>query len=124
MGFSANDKRAWTKRIFRKAVENSCSFKEQIEADLDAAVDAVSGGQIASVSGNGLATTFASSGLSPKDAVELLDALDDLYEEAKDDLINATPPVASPTDTQIRDEMLALLPRARRSTADFRYIRD
>ena len=122
MGFSTNDKRAWTKRIFRKCVENSISFKEQIEADLDAAVDSVATGQIASVSGNGLATSFASSGLSPVDASQLLNDLDDLYDEARADLVADGD--SSPTDMEIRDEMLALLIPRRRQTADFSEMRN
>lgn len=121
MGFSTNDKRAWTKRIFRKSVSNSVSFKTQLETDLDAAVDSIAGGQIASVSGNGLSTTFASSGMSPVDAQQLLNVLDDLYVEAKADLV--TQGTASPTDTQIRDEMLRLLYGRKRQTADFSNIR-
>lgn len=128
MAFTTADKKAWIKRIYRKSVENGVPFKDQIETDLDTAVDAVAGGEIQSVSGNGLATTFAVSGgaingISPTDAKRLLNSVDDLYDAAVSDLASRSTPISSPTDEQIRAAMLTLCVPKYSMTADFTSLR-
>lgn len=129
MGFSTADKQAWIKRIYRKSAENAVTLKVQIETDLDAAVDSVATGEIASISGNGMATTFAMSGMKPNDAVQLLNSIDNLYVAARSTLVAAGD--ATPTDAEIRDEMLSTAhlsptdPEKRtRASADFTHLRD
>lgn len=126
--FTTADKKAWIKRIYRKSVNEGVSFKDQIETDLDAAVDAMAGGEIQSVSGNGLSTTFASqgggiSGFSPTDAKRLLNVIDDLYISAVADLAAQATAVSSPSDEQILATMLTLCVPIRRVTADFTDLR-
>lgn len=111
MAFSNQRKRNWIRRIFDKAIEEHVSFSDQIKAERNAAVDANIGGDIASVSGNGLSSTFAASGMSPGDAEELIGAIEDLYAAAISDLAGQTPAVSEPTDTQILETMLLLTPR-------------
>lgn len=123
MAFSTLDRRSWIKRIYRKAVANTVSFKTQIETDLDAAVDGLAGGEILSISGNGLSTTFAHLNFSPRDAEQLLNSIDDLYTAAVADLASRATPVNSPTDAQILAAMLLLCVPVRRLMGDFTALR-
>lgn len=111
MAFNNQRKRNWIRRLFDKSVEEHVSFADQIAAERNAAVDANISGEFASVSGNGVSSTFAQAGMSPGDAEELIGSIEDLYTKAVTDLANQSTPVESPTDTQIRDTMLLLIGR-------------
>jgi hypothetical protein len=111
VGATNQRKRNWIRRIFDKSVEGSVSFEDQIKAERNAAVDGNIGGDLASVSGNGISSTFAASGMSPGDAEDLIGQIEDLYTKAVADLAAQDPAVDEPTDVQIRDTMLLLTPK-------------
>lgn len=117
------DKQAWLKRILRKSVTNGIALKTQLGTDLDAAVDGVATGEIQAIAGNGLSTTFAGSSTSfkPTEVVRLLNELDNRYDAAKAALIARG--TASPTDSEIFDEIMLLLVPIRRMMSDFTDIR-
>lgn len=112
------------KRILRKAADNGISFKAQIEMDLDAAVDGIATGEIQSMSGNGLSTTFSSSGLTPTEAQDLLNEIDDRYTTAKADLESRSVDLGGANaDSLIQAEMLAMMTPVRRMFGDFQSLR-
>lgn len=111
MAHSNQRRRNWIRRLYDKSIEEHVSFADQIKAERNAAVDQNLGGDLASVSGNGVSSTFAASGMSPGDAEELIGWIEDLYDRAVDDLAGQTPAVSEPTDAQILATMLELTPR-------------
>jgi hypothetical protein len=123
VAFNNQRKRNWIRRLFDKAVEESVSFSDQIAAERNAAVDANIAGEFASISGNGVSSTFAQSGMSPGDAETLIGEIEDLYAKAVADLAGQTTPVEEPTDTQIRDTMLLLIGRVRTIYNDYSGMR-
>jgi hypothetical protein len=116
VAFNNQRKRNWIRRIFDKAVEEHVSFSDQIASERNAAVDANIAGEFASISGNGVSSTFAQAGMSPGDAETLIGEIEDLYTKAVTDLANQSTPVEEPSDTQIRDTMLLIIGSGRITT--------
>lgn len=123
MAVTNQRKRNWIRRLFDKSVEQGVSFADQLAAERNAAVDANLSGDISSFSGNGISSTFASSGMRPGDAETLIGEIEDLYATAVADLAGQTPAVSDPDDEQIRDTMLDLTRKVRRIYNDYSELR-
>lgn len=94
-------------------------LKELARARLD---ETQRGRVLVSTSGNGHSSTYEiPKDLSATDVVGMISQLIDRYEEAKAKLIEDG--TASPTDTQIFDEMMAKLHPIRSVASDFRDLR-
>lgn len=108
------------KRILRKSAANGIRFKDQIEMDLDAAVDGLATGEIQEVSGNGLSTTFGATGITPTEVQRLLNEIDDRYIAAQSALTSRSVALTGgDADSLIQTEILALLTPIRRISGDF-----
>lgn len=117
-------RRGWLRRQYQLAVENSITLLAQIESHL-ATADTIAGGQaIASSSANGHSTSFSAPGMGapgPDGVVELADEMVTRHGQAVAAL--ATQGIGSPTDLQIRDQILASLYPATSATLQFTHLR-
>lgn len=115
------DKRAWLRRQYLK-VTASVTLLSVLNSLLASSVDAVSGGSISAVTGNGQSTQFSNSDrFTPAETVSLAGEMLDLYDRAKARLAADSGIVA--TDAQVYEMMLALLAPVREVYSDFSQLR-
>lgn len=112
--FTNQRKRNLIRTLYDLSLENHIPFQQQLQQSRKEASEAGISGIIQQQSGNGISTVFV--GMSVADAEEAIGSVEDLYDTAVDDLAGRTPAIDSPTDEQIRDTMLALVPKGRLHT--------
>lgn len=120
---STNFKRLFVRNLLWTAQADSTTLLAILKTLADARIEATQKGKvIISTAGNGHTTSFQiPSDFSPSDAADLIGELVDRYYEARDKLI--ADGTASPTDTQIHDEMLAKLRPIRTLARDYFNLR-
>lgn len=109
MAVTNQRRRSWIRTLFELAEEDHITFRDRIKLERRNAAQAGFSGVIQSMSGNGISSAFV--GMTVADAEDAIGWIEDLYSKAVDDLAGQTPAVSDPTDTQIRDTMLALVPQ-------------
>ncbi len=103
-------KRLWLRRVYAQTTAGGGTTYATLEAALQAyafvALDAIKGGTIASTSANNHAVAFSNrdNGATPDDVAAMAGEMLDLYEASEAALIDSG--IASPTDAQIKTEML------------------
>jgi hypothetical protein len=109
----------WLFRIYGQTPATYATLTLALAAAGNTSIDAVKGGTLASVGGNGHAVAWVTGGSSAdaSDFAEGISSLIDLYDSARADLITAG--TASPTDAQIYAEMKFRLVPVRELTKDF-----
>lgn len=109
----------WLFRIYGQTPATYATLVLSLTAAANASIDAVKGGTLSNVSGNGHSIAWVTGGSSPdaSDFAEGISRLIDLYDSSRADLV--TSGVASPTDAQIYAEMKYRLVPVREITKDF-----
>lgn len=109
----------WLFRIYGQTPATYATLVLSLTAAANAALDAVKGGTLSNVSGNGHSIAWATGGSSAdaSDFAEGISRLLELYDSSRADLV--TSGVASPTDAQIYAEMKDRLVPVREITKDF-----
>lgn len=104
MAITSTDRRRTLRGIYKAALNNGVSLATQLETERDAAEALVSTGArtIQSVTGNGLATTFAddgAAGMQPVDRARMIEEIIDTVDDA-----NAS--LTTPTDAELFAEAM------------------
>lgn len=117
-------KRSFVRRAFRQSVTDGDAFLTTLESLEDARIDTAKSGKIlVATSGNGHQNSFQlPQDFNTTDAVELVSEIIDRYTEARAWLVSEDD-IDSPTDTQIKDQMLADLVAARSMAYDISGLR-
>lgn len=107
------------RHLYKYAQDNSVSLLAAIEAAAEGHVARVEHGKVlVAVAGNGHSSQWAlPEDFGPIDAVEMISELNDRYDEALAWLIAEGD--ATPTDGEIRDEMMKVLRPVHSVAADF-----
>lgn len=107
---STSIKRLWLRRIYAQTTAGGgttyATLAEALQAYAFVALDAIKGGTIASTSANNHAVAFSNrdNGATPDDVAAMAGEMLDLYDTAEAALIATG--ITSPTDAQIKTEML------------------
>lgn len=118
-------KRLFLRNLFWDVEETGDSLANVLKAAAKARFEATATGKVlVSTSGNGHASSFSiPDEFTAIDAAEMVSELLDRYDEARSKLVNDDD-IDSPTDTQIKDEMMEKLVAVRGFEYDFDGIRE